>query len=235
MKRSSTTAPVRPFPTRSFSKQLFVTSTQRNDSFARRTPRYAVEKIAILGNCDRAKSCRAYGCVWYHCVLNPEQRRKWALRVASSFFRRPMSILSVRGASKTSGSGAVRQRRWCAKPLPIHHMEVVGGDPPVDLGVTEPRDVTTALVGVVSGASEHPLELLSPPDRVEMSLSVVNSGHRPSEPQPDSLQRRRRRDRKPHIPSQKLTSEASYNLRHSLNCTLAPIAAMHLELCLNCP
>src|SRR6185437_8403049 len=114
----------------------------------------------------------------------------------------------------------------------IYHIEVIGGDPPVGLGVAKARDATTALVGVVGAAGEHPLKLLSHPDRghptaslpsepvqvwahhLQLALPLGKADHRnitlsselhdrPPKPQPDSLQNRRGRNREPQMPGQK--------------------------------
>jgi hypothetical protein len=108
----------------------------------------------------------------------------------------------------------------------VDQIEVIGGHPPVGLGVAEVRGA--AAVGVVGGAGERPLELLRHPDRGHPTASFagqsvqVRAHHlqlpvAPGEPHPRdavglrvrldraaepgavAFQQRRRRDREPPV------------------------------------
>ena len=140
----------------------------------------------------------------------------------------------------------------------IDQVEVVRGDPPVGLGVAEPRQPNTVGVGVVGGAGEHPLELLRLADRghptpapadqpvqvrahhLQLAFPLREAQHRDvvlsgelgdvaAKPQPDLLQQRRGRDREPQMRGQEADHLAGQLQRRHPPVQVDPIEALQVQ------
>jgi hypothetical protein len=140
----------------------------------------------------------------------------------------------------------------------IHHIEIVGSHPTVGLGVTKPRNPTTTLITVVGGASEHPLKLLRHPDRshpspslsgqpvqvrahhLQLAIPLSEAHHRDltlgselsdrlTKPQPDPLQDRRRRNRKPQMPGQETNHLPRHLQSRHPTIEVDPIEALQIQ------